>query len=186
MRVFPLQTGPFIDSAHPLIVRGEVDELPTAMFRHRISSKLTSLVAASPRTAVLLIPNGRDLVNPHAAFPQAPFVKDPELGLGKVRATRLRWLRNLAQTWASADSIVVCPFRTFACCPTPPCSASTKCRSPSLLSTSCGPSNRKNSSGKRRMWNRPNLARKTRSQKMSWRGPVGSSCGIAGESLPRV
>ncbi|GAA5868785.1 hypothetical protein JCM3774_003893 [Rhodotorula dairenensis] len=76
-------TGPFIDSAHPLIVRGEVDELPSAMFRSRISSKLASLVAASPRTAVLLIPNGRDLVNPHVAFPQAPFAKDPELGLGK-------------------------------------------------------------------------------------------------------
>ena len=45
-RIFPLQTGPFIDSAHPLIVRGEVDELPAAMFRHRIASKLTSLVAA--------------------------------------------------------------------------------------------------------------------------------------------
>ena len=88
-RIFPLQTGPFIDSAHPLIVRGEVDELPAAMFRHRIASKLTSLVAASPRTAVLLIPNGRDLVNPHAAFPQAPFVKDPDLGLGKVRPTLL-------------------------------------------------------------------------------------------------
>ncbi|GAA5861838.1 hypothetical protein JCM8547_008571 [Rhodosporidiobolus lusitaniae] len=76
-------TGPFIDASHPLIVRGEIDDFPPALFRSRISSKLASLVHASPRTAVILIPNGRDLVSNHAAFPQAPLTKDPELGLPK-------------------------------------------------------------------------------------------------------
>ncbi|POY74018.1 hypothetical protein BMF94_2829 [Rhodotorula taiwanensis] len=76
-------TGPFVDSAHPLIVRGEVDELPAAMFRRHISARLASLIQASPRTAVLLIPNGRDLVNPHVAYPQAPFNKEPELNIPK-------------------------------------------------------------------------------------------------------
>ncbi|BGP14896.1 DNA-directed DNA polymerase alpha subunit pol12 [Rhodosporidiobolus nylandii] len=76
-------TGPFIDASHPLIQRGEIDEFPPALFRSRISSKLAALVSASPRTAVILIPNGRDLISSHYAFPQAPFTKDPELGLPK-------------------------------------------------------------------------------------------------------
>ncbi|BGP54723.1 hypothetical protein JCM8202_003228 [Rhodotorula sphaerocarpa] len=83
-------TGPFVDASHPLLVRGEVDELPASLFRTRVSSKLVSLIQTSPRTQVLLIPNGRDLVNPHAAYPQAPFVNDAELGLPK----RVRLLPN--------------------------------------------------------------------------------------------
>ncbi|GAA5988797.1 hypothetical protein JCM11641_004856 [Rhodosporidiobolus odoratus] len=76
-------TGPFVDTAHPLIQRGEIDEFPPALFRSRISSKLAALISSSPRTAVILIPNGRDLISNHSAFPQAPFVKEPELGLPK-------------------------------------------------------------------------------------------------------
>ncbi|GAA5950810.1 hypothetical protein JCM21900_002025 [Sporobolomyces salmonicolor] len=74
--------GPFIDASHPLIAAGDVDELPSQLFRSRISSKLASLIAASPRTAVLLVPHGRDLTSSHVAFPQAPLAKD-ELGLPK-------------------------------------------------------------------------------------------------------
>ncbi|GAA5908020.1 hypothetical protein JCM6882_000201 [Rhodosporidiobolus microsporus] len=76
-------TGPFLDSSHPLIVRGEIDDLPSSLFRRQVSAKLASLVSVSPRTAVILIPNGRDLVSNHSAFPQAPLVKEPELGLPK-------------------------------------------------------------------------------------------------------
>ncbi|GAA5891975.1 hypothetical protein JCM5296_004649 [Sporobolomyces johnsonii] len=72
--------GPFIDASHPLIAAGDVDEFPSQLFRSRISSKLASLIAASPRTGVLLIPHGRDLTSSHVAFPQAPLAKD-ELGL---------------------------------------------------------------------------------------------------------
>ncbi|GAA6029568.1 hypothetical protein JCM8097_000942 [Rhodosporidiobolus ruineniae] len=76
-------TGPFLDASHPLIARGELPDFPSALFRNRISAKLADLVAASPRTAVILIPNGRDLVSNHPAFPQAPLTKEPELGLPK-------------------------------------------------------------------------------------------------------
>ncbi|GAA5927523.1 DNA-directed DNA polymerase alpha subunit POL12 [Sporobolomyces koalae] len=74
--------GPFIDAAHPLIAAGDVDELPTELFRTRISTKLVNLVRASPRTRVLLIPHGRDLTNVHVAYPQAPFDRE-DLGLPK-------------------------------------------------------------------------------------------------------
>ncbi|GAA5892906.1 DNA-directed DNA polymerase alpha subunit POL12 [Sporobolomyces salmoneus] len=74
--------GPFIDASHPSIAAGEVDEFPTELFRSRISSKLVSLLGASPRTQALLIPHGRDLTNAHVAYPQAPFRKD-DLGLPK-------------------------------------------------------------------------------------------------------
>lgn len=79
------QTGPFVDAEHPLIKSGDVDEFPTQLFRSRITTKLAHLLANSPRTAVILVPNGRDLTSQHAAFPQAPLVKEPELGLPKVR-----------------------------------------------------------------------------------------------------
>ncbi|GJN89906.1 hypothetical protein Rhopal_002895-T1 [Rhodotorula paludigena] len=76
-------TGPFVDAEHPLITSGDVDEFPTQLFRSRITTKLAHLLANSPRTAVILVPNGRDLTSQHAAFPQAPLVKEPELGLPK-------------------------------------------------------------------------------------------------------
>ncbi|GAA6004840.1 hypothetical protein JCM11491_002251 [Sporobolomyces phaffii] len=78
-----IMLGPFIDSAHPLIAAGDVEEFPTELFRSRISSKLVPLLAASPKTQVLLIPHGRDLTNVHVAYPQAPFKKE-ELGLPKA------------------------------------------------------------------------------------------------------
>jgi len=82
------QTGPFIDSAHPLIQRGDVDELPAQLFRTRISTRLAHLLANSPRTSVLLVPHGRDLTSTHVAFPQAPLAREAELALPKVRQLR--------------------------------------------------------------------------------------------------
>ncbi|GAA5936090.1 hypothetical protein JCM3775_003577 [Rhodotorula graminis] len=76
-------TGPFIDSAHPLIQRGDVDELPGQLFRTRISTRLSHLIANSPRTSVLLVPHGRDLTSTHVAFPQAPLAREAELALPK-------------------------------------------------------------------------------------------------------
>ncbi|KAK4704750.1 DNA polymerase alpha subunit B, partial [Phenoliferia sp. Uapishka_3] len=75
--------GPFIDADHPLIKSGDVDETPNQIFRNQISARLASLILASPRTTVILVPNARDLTSLHIAYPQSPLVKEPELGLPK-------------------------------------------------------------------------------------------------------
>lgn len=100
------QTGPFIDADHPLIKRGEVDEFPSQLFRTRISAKLAHLVANSPRTSVLLVPHGRDLTSTHVAFPQAPLVKEAELGLPKVRSQlAVRLLRAMSAKLSSRAKV---------------------------------------------------------------------------------
>lgn len=78
------QLGPFIDSQHPRIAIGDVQEFPTQIFKSKISSRLHSLVSASPRTTVLIIPSSRDLTSSHVAYPQSPLTRDVELGLPKV------------------------------------------------------------------------------------------------------
>ncbi|GAA5962523.1 hypothetical protein JCM3765_003717 [Sporobolomyces pararoseus] len=77
-----LMLGPFIDANHPLIAAGDVDEFPTELFRSRITTRLVSVLQASPKTQIILIPHGRDLTNTHVAYPQAPFKKE-ELHLPK-------------------------------------------------------------------------------------------------------
>ncbi|SCV70905.1 BQ2448_3667 [Microbotryum intermedium] len=68
--------GPFVDAEHPKIRSGDIDMMPDELFRSQISTKLTKLLQAAPRTAIILVPNQRDLVNHHVAYPQSPFVRE--------------------------------------------------------------------------------------------------------------
>lgn len=81
------QMGPFVDAEHPMIKAGDIDVLPEELFRNQISNRLARLLAASPRTNVILVPSGRDLTNTHSAYPQSPFMKEG-MSLPKVRLAR--------------------------------------------------------------------------------------------------
>jgi DNA polymerase alpha subunit B len=87
------QLGPFIDSSHPLVKVGDLDETPTEIFRNQVASRLSTFTEDCPATAVIVIPSVRDMVSRHVAFPQAMLEKSPELGLPKVRSRPL--LENL-------------------------------------------------------------------------------------------
>jgi len=79
--------GPFVDAAHPLIATGDVDATPAQIFKAQISSRLAVLLQRSPRTSVILIPHGRDLISVHTAYPQAPLPKEElqqQMGLPKA------------------------------------------------------------------------------------------------------
>ncbi len=82
-----MQLGPFVDAAHPLIATGDVDATPAQIFKAQISSRLIAFLQHSPRTSVILIPHGRDLISVHTAYPQAPLPKEElqqQMGLPKA------------------------------------------------------------------------------------------------------
>jgi DNA polymerase alpha subunit B len=77
-------TGPFIDSAHPLVQAGDFeleDDEGTLedLFRQQISRKINRI----KNSMVLLIPSVRDAVSKHCAFPQDRLNRK-FLGLGDV------------------------------------------------------------------------------------------------------
>ena len=78
--------GPFLSDTHPMITRGDVDELPTDIFVRHISRRLARLVERSQSTLPVLVPSTSDVFHTHHAYPQ-PFIDkaDPALGLPKVR-----------------------------------------------------------------------------------------------------
>ncbi|KAJ1303322.1 hypothetical protein OPQ81_011518 [Rhizoctonia solani] len=75
--------GPFVDSNHPLIKTGQVDDVPLDIFRQKISSPLVQLENEIPELLVIFVPSPRDLVSSHIAFPQAALERTPQLGLPK-------------------------------------------------------------------------------------------------------
>ncbi|KAK4685108.1 DNA polymerase alpha subunit B, partial [Tremellales sp. Uapishka_1] len=74
--------GPFVDSQHPMILVGNVTQTPSEIFRDKISSRLQQILDQSPGTVIILVPNVRDMVSRHVAFPQAMLEKEA-LGLSK-------------------------------------------------------------------------------------------------------
>jgi len=83
--------GPFVSASHPAIATGDVDELPTDMFKRHIARRLARLTERSPSTLPILVPSTEDVFHAHHAYPQ-PFLDktDPSLGLPK----RVRCLPN--------------------------------------------------------------------------------------------
>ncbi|KAK1234537.1 DNA-directed DNA polymerase alpha subunit pol12 [Marasmius sp. AFHP31] len=65
-----LLTGPFVDSTHPLIAEGDVDEPPLALFNRIFLEPLRQFLESSPGTIAVLIPNVKDLISSHAVYPQ--------------------------------------------------------------------------------------------------------------------
>lgn len=81
-----LLTGPFLSAKHPSIAIGDLDALPTDLFKQHIARRIARLVERSPSTMVILVPSTDDIIHPHYAYPQPFFDKtDPALGLPKVR-----------------------------------------------------------------------------------------------------
>jgi DNA polymerase alpha subunit B len=67
--------GPFLDEAHPAIQSGAIQLPPgipptmESLFKQQISSRLRTLT----ETQVILIPHVRDVISPHAIWPQEAF-----------------------------------------------------------------------------------------------------------------
>ncbi|CCO29121.1 DNA polymerase alpha subunit B [Rhizoctonia solani AG-1 IB] len=85
--------GPFVDSNHPLVKTGQVDDTPADIFRHKIASSLVRLESEIPELLVVIVPSPRDLISHHVVFPQAALERIPQLGLPKV-STDLTWVPN--------------------------------------------------------------------------------------------
>ncbi|KAG8691228.1 DNA-directed DNA polymerase alpha subunit pol12 [Ceratobasidium sp. 423] len=75
--------GPFVDSNHPLIKAGKIDDTPVDTFRHKISGPLVQLENEIPELLIVFVPSPRDLITSHVAFPQAALERIPQLGLPK-------------------------------------------------------------------------------------------------------
>ncbi|KAH7336988.1 DNA polymerase alpha/epsilon subunit B-domain-containing protein [Rhizoctonia solani] len=75
--------GPFVDSNHPLVKSGQVDDTPVDIFRHKISSPLVQLENEIPELLVVFVPSPRDMISSHVTFPQAALERIPQLGLPK-------------------------------------------------------------------------------------------------------
>lgn len=65
--------GPFVDTLHPLIKAGEVEETPLELFQRVFLEPLRDFLSWSPGSIVVLIPSLRDLISTHAVYPQAEF-----------------------------------------------------------------------------------------------------------------
>ncbi|CAE6464407.1 unnamed protein product [Rhizoctonia solani] len=75
--------GPFVDSNHPLIKAGHIDDTPVDIFRHKISGPLVQLENEIPELLVVFVPSPRDLITSHVVFPQTALERIPQLGLPK-------------------------------------------------------------------------------------------------------
>ncbi|KZO90375.1 DNA polymerase alpha, subunit B [Calocera viscosa TUFC12733] len=76
-----LLIGPFIDSNHPLIRKGDVDHTPLEIFQQRIGRPLHGCLNANPGLSLVIVPGVRDLVSFHSAFPQAALSETADLAL---------------------------------------------------------------------------------------------------------
>ncbi|THU82028.1 DNA polymerase alpha, subunit B [Dendrothele bispora CBS 962.96] len=80
--------GPFVDSSHPHIAGGEVDETPLVFFRRIFLKPLSEFLSSSPTSLAILIPSIRDLISSHVVFPQCEF------GLEVSTHARIKLLPN--------------------------------------------------------------------------------------------
>jgi DNA polymerase alpha/epsilon subunit B len=76
-----VQIGPFVDSAHPKIKSGDIEQLPTDLFHACFTEGLREFLDLSSDSLVLLVPSIRDVISQHLAFPQGElpfeFAGDP-------------------------------------------------------------------------------------------------------------
>lgn len=88
-------TGPFLDTEHPLLLSGDIPDLPfsglnispdtatlTDVFRALIAQPLHHLAQRVPSITIILVPSVRDVINKHVSWPQDRMSRK-ELGLPK-------------------------------------------------------------------------------------------------------
>lgn len=67
--------GPFLPVNHISLLDPNLMQLPQELFDNHIGSRLRRLCESSARTTAILLPSTRDLIHPHAAWPQPMFDK---------------------------------------------------------------------------------------------------------------
>lgn len=67
--------GPFLPVNHSGLLDPNLMQLPQELFENHIGSRLRRLCDSSARTTAILLPSTRDIVHPHAAWPQPMFDK---------------------------------------------------------------------------------------------------------------
>ncbi|KAJ4000431.1 DNA polymerase alpha/epsilon subunit B-domain-containing protein [Lentinula boryana] len=78
--------GPFVDTFHPLIQAGEIDQTPLDLFHRVFLDPIRDFLNLSPGSTVILVPSVRDLISTHAVYPQCEFSRlvtksDPRIQL---------------------------------------------------------------------------------------------------------
>ncbi|UZJ52402.1 hypothetical protein CBS101457_001722 [Exobasidium rhododendri] len=77
-----LLMGPFLSVHHASLLDPNLNELPQDIFRRHISRRLNRLCELKNQTTAILLPSTKDIVSPHAAWPQPMFDK-ATLGIHK-------------------------------------------------------------------------------------------------------
>jgi len=80
------QLGPFVDSSHPRIKNGDVDETPEQLFAKHFAEKIADILVEKPSISFFVVPSVSDVLSEHASFPQCEF--DASLLSHTVRACR--------------------------------------------------------------------------------------------------
>ena len=62
-----------MDSLHPRIKSGDVDEIPEQIFAKHFSQIITDILAENPSISFFVVPSISDTLSEHASFPQSEF-----------------------------------------------------------------------------------------------------------------
>lgn len=73
-----------MDSSHPRIKNGEVDETPEQLFANNFAESVMDISAENPSISFFVVPSIRDTLSEHTSFPQREL--DASLLCHNVRA----------------------------------------------------------------------------------------------------
>ena len=62
-----------MDSSHPRIKTGDVDETPEQLFAEHFAQNITDVLAEKPSISFFIVPSVSDVLSEHASFPQSEF-----------------------------------------------------------------------------------------------------------------
>jgi DNA polymerase alpha subunit B len=82
-----------VDSSHPRIKNGDVDETPEQLFANHFAQRIGDILAEKPSTSFFMVPSISDILSEHASFPQSEF--DASLLNHSVRTVKNRSLSTL-------------------------------------------------------------------------------------------
>lgn len=60
-----------MDSSHPLIKKGDVDETPEQLFVNHFAQSVMDILAEKPSISFFVVPSINDTLSEHASFPQS-------------------------------------------------------------------------------------------------------------------
>lgn len=60
-----------MDSSHPLIKSGDVDETPEQLFANHFAQSIADILAEKPSISFFVVPSVSDTLSEHASFPQS-------------------------------------------------------------------------------------------------------------------